>query len=247
MNRPGAVLVLGASRGLGRAIALALAAAAFPVGVGCRRADDAGRVAGEIEAAGGAALPLQADVTSWSEVDEAVSLLAGHFGGIGGVVNNAGTIQPIGRIEDTDPAAWAKLVEVNVTGAYHGVRAVLPHLSDGGVVLNVSSGAAVRPMEGWSAYCASKAALAMLTQSVHHEHGGRGVRAYGFRPGVVDTGMQEEIRASGLNPVSRIPRRELAQPEVPAAAIAWLFSHRPADLSGQEIDIRDPEFLKRLS
>ena len=244
---PGAVLVLGASRGLGRAIALALAAAAFPVGVGCRRRQDADDVAADIASAGGSALALEVDVTSWSAVQAAVALLAGRFGRIGGVVNNAGVIEPIGRIEDTDAAAWGRLIEVNVTGAYYGVRAVLPHLAGGGVVLNVSSGAAVRPMEGWSAYCASKAALAMLTRSIHHEHGAHGVRAYGFRPGVVDTGMQAQIRGSGLNPVSRIPRQELAQPEVPAAAVAWLFCHRPADLSGEEIDIRDPEFRKRLS
>ena len=242
-----AVLVLGASRGLGRAIALALATAGFPVGAACRSLDDAEDVVAAIGRAGGRALPLVADVTAWSEVDAAVSRLRDEFGGLCGLVNNAGVIEPIARLGETDPAAWSKLIAVNVTGAYHGVRAVLPHLSAGGVVVNISSGAAGRPMEGWSAYCASKATLAMLTRSLHHEYAESGILAYGFRPGVVDTGMQVEIRASGMNPVSRIPRQDLLDPAIPAAAVAWLMSNRPADLSGEEVDIRDPEFQKRMS
>src|SRR5690606_21246900 len=153
-----------------------------------------------------------------------------------GTVNNAGVIEPIGRIADTDAATWARLITVNLVGAFNGVHAVLPRLAPGGAIVNISSGAASNPMEGWSAYCASKAGLAMLTRSIHDEYGDR-VRAYGFRPGVVDTAMQAEIRASKLNPVSQIPQSNLLKPEIPAAAVAWLLRHRPADLSGQELDI----------
>jgi NAD(P)-dependent dehydrogenase (short-subunit alcohol dehydrogenase family) len=243
----GAVLVLGASRGLGRAIAMVLAAAAYPVGLGCRRLEDAQSVSKEIKGAGGQALPLSVDVTSWREVEAAASNLAGHFGQIAGLVNNAGVIDPIGHLIDTDPAGWGKLIEINVTGSYYGVRAILPYLGGGGVVVNVSSGAAGRPIEGWSAYCASKAALAMLTRSIHYEYADRGVRAYGFRPGDIDTDMQARIRASGINPESRVPRQDLVKPEIPASAVTWLFRQQPVDLSGQEVDIRDPEFRKRLS
>jgi NAD(P)-dependent dehydrogenase (short-subunit alcohol dehydrogenase family) len=241
----GAVLVLGASRGLGRAIALALGHAGFAVGVGCRNQGDAETVASEVEAAGGNAVPLVVDVADYASVEAAARATASH-GGLAGVVNNAGIIDPIGRIGETDPAAWARLIHVNVTGSYHGVRAVLPLLGNGGVIVNISSGAASSPMEGWSAYCASKAALAMLTRAVAHEYGAAGILAYGFRPGVVDTNMQAEIRASGLNPVSQIPRENLLKPEVPAAGVAWLFSARPADLSGTEIDIRDEAFQQRM-
>ncbi len=242
----GAVIVLGASRGLGRSIALALAAAGFPVGAACRRQHDADAVGADIEAVGGRAMPLVVDVADFASVEAAMDALGGWAGGLAGVVNNAGTIDPIGRIADTDPAAWARLIAVNVAGAYHGVRAALPLLGEGGVVVNVSSGAASSPMEGWSAYCASKAALAMLTRSIAHEYAAAGILAYGFRPGVVDTGMQAEIRASGLNPVSRIPRENLLRPEVPAQGVAWLFEARPADLSGTEIDIRDEAFQERM-
>ncbi len=247
IENEGAVMVLGASRGLGQAIALVLSQAGFPVGAACRRMSDAREVSETIAARGGRALPLQVEVTSFESVGRAVAELSDWAGGISGLVNNAGVIEPIAHVGDTDPAAWRRLIEVNIVGAYHGMRAVLPYLDAGGVVVNISSGAASRFMEGWSAYCASKAALAMLTQSVHHEYGGRGIVSYGFRPGVVDTGMQGKIRESGINPVSQIPRETLLKPEVPAKGVLWLLRNRPADLSGAEIDIRDGGFLERMA
>jgi NAD(P)-dependent dehydrogenase (short-subunit alcohol dehydrogenase family) len=116
----------------------------------------------------------------------------------------------------------------------------------GGAVVNISSGAASHPMEGWSAYCASKAAVAMLTRSVAHEYGSQGVLSFGYRPGVVDTDMQGRIRASGLNPISQLPREKLTRPDAAARGVVWLFEAMPADLSGMELDIRDEAFLQRI-
>jgi NAD(P)-dependent dehydrogenase (short-subunit alcohol dehydrogenase family) len=101
-------------------------------------------------------------------------------------------------------------------------------------------------MEGWSAYCAGKAGLAMVTQSVALEYGARGIRAFGFAPSVVDTDMQGEIRASGINPVSKLPRENLAGAGDPARAIAYLGTAAADDLSGREIDIRDANFRVRV-
>ncbi|MCR6670745.1 SDR family oxidoreductase [Devosia ginsengisoli] len=245
-NAKGAVLILGASRGLGEAIAFAVGQAGFAVGVGCRKSEDAEAVSARLQQAGAAALPLMVDVTDAAGVTRAVEAMAGWHGKVAGLVNNAGIIDPIARLSDTDAKAWGRLIEINVIGAYHGVRAVLPYLSAGGVVVNVSSGAASHAMEGWSAYCTSKAALAMLTQSIHHEYGAQNILAFGFRPGVVDTGMQSKIRDSGLNPVSQLPRETLLKPEVPAKAVAWLFDSAPADLAGQELDVRDAALKLRM-
>ncbi|MCR8726184.1 SDR family oxidoreductase [Frigidibacter sp. ROC022] len=244
-SRP--ILILGASRGIGLAAAEALAARGFPVALGCRKPADAQAAAARLAETGAQALPLTVDVTDFAAVEAAVAATCDWKGALGGLVNNAGIIEPIGRLAETDPAAWAHLIQVNLTGAYHGLRAALPRLARGGAVVNISSGAASAPMEGWSAYCASKAGMAMLTRSVHHEYGAEGVRCYGFRPGVVDTGMQVSIRASGINPVSQLPRESLAPPEVPAAGIAWLIAEAPEDLSGQEVDIRDETFLARMN
>ena len=240
------ILILGASRGIGQACALALARAGFSVGVACRRANDAKAVALEIEAIGGKALPITADVCVASDVQGAVAALVNAFGSLAGVVNNAGIVEPIGHLADTDPAAWGRLVQINIVGAYHGMRYALEAMPKGGVIVNLSSGAAASAMEGWSAYCASKAALAMMTRVAQLEYGQRGALIYGFRPGVVDTGMQVSIRASGINPVSQIKREALAPADQPAAGIAWLFTAKPADLAGLELDIRDAALRARM-
>lgn len=241
-----AVMVFGASRGLGRAIAHALADAGFLVGAACRSTTDADAVAGAIAAGGGRAVALTADVTDPAATAAAVARLS-EVGEVAGVVNNAGAIDPIGRIADTDPQAWARTVGINLTGAYHGARAALAAFAKGGVVINISSGAAATPMEGWSAYCASKAGLAMLTRVIAHEYGADGVVAYGVRPGLVDTDMQAAIRSSGVNPISQVPREQLFPPEVPARLVAWLMTTRPADLSGQELDVRDAALMARVT
>jgi 3-oxoacyl-[acyl-carrier protein] reductase len=138
-------------------------------------------------------------------------------------------------------------VTVNLVGAMHGCRAALPGMlaAGGGTIVNISSGAAERPLEGWSAYCAAKAGLAMLTRSLGLECGGRGVNAYGLRPGVVDTAMQVTIRASGVNEVSRIPRESLGGTGDPARAVAYLCTPAAADLAGGEVDIYDAAFRAR--
>lgn len=239
------VIVFGASRGLGAAIALKLAASGLAVGVVCRKKGDAETIAARIGSAGGQALALTADVTNFGDITDVVHKAAEWRGGLVGIVNNAGRIQPISPLTDTDPTQWAQLVSVNLVGVYHCVRASLAHLDAGGVVVNISSGAASHAMEGWSAYCASKAGLAMLTQSIAHEH--PNLRAFGFRPGVVDTEMQGEIRASGINRVSKLRRDELLDPSIPAAGVTWLVRHAPPDLSGQEVDIRDESFKARMT
>jgi NAD(P)-dependent dehydrogenase (short-subunit alcohol dehydrogenase family) len=85
----------------------------------------------------------------------------------------------------------------------------------------------------------------MLTRSLALEAGERGVRTYGLRPGVVDTGMQAKIRASGVNAISRLRREDLADPQLPARAIAWLCTDAAADLAGQEVDVRDEAIRRR--
>lgn len=162
------------------------------------------------------------------------------------LINNAGLIGPIARIADVDPAAWADNHRTNVLSAFNAIRLALPGLIDRkGTVVNLSSGAATHAMEGWSAYCAGKAALAMITACVHLEYGGLGVRAFGFLPGLVDTGMQASIRDSGINSISRLRRENLRPAVEPGLAIAWLCTPDANDLIGHEIDIRDDEIRRR--
>jgi len=233
-------LVTGASGGIGEASARELASCGVAVMLAARRREACTRIADSIRASGGKAAAAACDVARYGEVEAAVARTVEDFGRLDILINNAGTIEPIARLAESDPEAWAN-------SACHAVRAALPHLvaSGDGVIVDISSGAAHRPLEGWSAYCVAKAGLAMLTQAIAHEEGERGVRVYGFAPGVVDTDMQVRIRASGVNPVSRLARSDLAPPEQPARVIAWLCTPAAADLAGQEFDIRTPEIRRR--
>ncbi len=191
---------------------------------------------------------MPCDVADFATVERLVQETRRRFGPVDVLVNNAGVIEPIARAEEVDPAAWARAIRINLIGAFHVVRAVLPGMlaAGGGRVINVSSGAAHHPLDGWSAYCAGKAGLAMLTQSLKLECGPRGIRAFGFQPGTTDTDMQVAIRASELNPISQIPREQLTPVEHPARAIVYLSTKDADDLAGREFSLRDPEFRRRI-
>jgi NAD(P)-dependent dehydrogenase (short-subunit alcohol dehydrogenase family) len=165
------------------------------------------------------------------------------------LVNNAGVIEPIASVAESDPAAWARNIDINLTGAYYAIRAVLPGMiaAGGGTIVNVSSGAAIRPLEGWSAYCTGKAGLHMLTRAIALENPSNGIRIFGFQPGTTDTDMQVIIRASGVNPVSKIPRENLTPVAHPAAAIVYLCTPAADELNGQELNLRDDAFRARLN
>ena len=239
-------LVTGASRGIGVAIAQALAGAGASVGLAARSLEPCEALAGMIEGAGGNALVMACDVSKNDDVESAVEEVIQHWGGLDILINNAGVIDPIGPFADSDPADWARSLEINLIGAAQVARAAIPHLrKGGGVIVNISSGAAETALEGWSAYCAGKAGLAMLTQALHLEEAPHGLRVYGFKPGTVDTQMQAKVRASGLNPVSQMRPRDHLPAEVPARVIAWLCSEAAADLAGRELSIRDAELCRR--
>ncbi|WP_448192290.1 SDR family NAD(P)-dependent oxidoreductase [Azospirillum sp. sgz301742] len=240
-------LVTGASRGIGLSAAVALAEAGATIIGLARSTPVSDALAERLTVLGRPHLLHACDVSDWSAVEGIVRTAVERFGGIDIVVNNAGVVDPIGRLGDTDPALWHRNLAINLGGAYNVVRAALPSLlKRGGTVVNISSGAAHRPVEGWSAYCSGKAGLAMLTGMLALEYGAEGLRVFGLQPGVVDTGMQATIRASGINEVSRLKRSDLAQPEAPARAIVYLCTADADDLAGQELTIRDPELRRRV-
>ena len=238
-------LITGASRGIGKAIAEALAAAGGKVALTARSADALNTVAASIQENGGTALALEADAGDADAMAGVLSKTVSEFGGLDGLINNAGMIDPIARMEAADAADWAHIFNINLVSPVVLTRMALPHLrASKGALVNISSGAAHRPLEGWSAYCATKAALWMATQALHLEEG-EVIDAYAASPGTVDTEMQVQIRASGVNPISEIPRENLAPPSLPAAGVVWLLAARPEDLRGQDVNVRDEAFLQR--
>ena len=238
-------LVTGASRGLGEGAARALAKEGAAVMLLARDSERVQTVAREI---GGGAAALACDVSDYAAVERAVSATRKRFGGLDILVNNAGVIEPIADIASSDPAQWARNIQINLIGAYNVLRVVLDGMvkTGGGTLINVSSGAAYRPLEGWSAYCAAKAGLAMLTRAIKLETGGRGIRIFGFSPGTIDTDMQVKIRASGMNVISQIPRANLSPVEHAVRGLLYLCDSASDDLIGEDASMRDEAFRKRI-
>jgi len=232
------VLITGASRGIGAEAARVFAAAGANVALAARSAGAVGALAEEI---GEAALPLACDVADYAEVEAAVAATVSAFGGLDVLIGNAGILEPISELAESDPAEWDLAIDINLKGIYHGARAALPVMlaAGGGTIVNISSGAAHKPLASWSHYCASKAGAAMITRSIHEEYGARGIRAMGLSPGTVATDMQRKIKASGVGPVAKLDWSEHIPPDWPARACLWMCGAEADGWLGQEISLRD--------
>ncbi len=236
----------GAARGIGAATAVALARR----GISCVlavREPQAARETAEIIVALGVACRVEiCDVANYESVRNCVGRTIEAWGRLDIVVNNAGQIEPQGLVASTDPATWAQAISVNLVGSFNVIHAALPELlRRQGTILNVSTGAAHTPRDGWSAYCSSKAGLLMLSRAVANEYSKQGLSVYSLQPGLVDTGMQERIRSVGVNEISRIQREKLAPPELSAGVIAWLVATAPPDLMGEDLSVNDSSLLER--
>ncbi len=239
-------IVTGASKGIGEATARSLASFGAKVVLAARNLESCEAIAQEINAAGGQACAIACDVSDYAAVTAVVERTSETFGPPSILINNAGVIEPIGGLLDSTPEDWAANININLLGVYHCTRAALRDLiHHDGVIINISSGAAHHALEGWSAYCSGKAAVAMFTQATALEYAGHGLRVFGFAPGTVDTDMQVRIKASGINDVSKMERSDHAAPSVPAQVIAYLCTSAAADLAGQELTIRDTLLRER--
>jgi NAD(P)-dependent dehydrogenase (short-subunit alcohol dehydrogenase family) len=237
-------IVTGAARGLGAEIARALAGAGAAVAVTARREKAARVVADEIAAAGGKAIGIACDVADRASVERAVAEVRERLGPATILINNAGVIEPLGTLHETELEAFSANIAVNLVGAAATAQAVLPGMlaAGHGTIVNISSGAARSAFAGWGAYCVAKAGLAMLGKVLAAEYGDKGIRVFGFAPGIVDTDMQTTIRAAGIGPTASLPRERLAHPRVPAAAVVFLCSGASDRFAGKEVDIRSPNF-----
>lgn len=187
-------LVTGASRGIGRAIAVGLAAAGLDVALLARDAGRLADVADEIAALGdgsGRAVVVTADVTDARAVEAAVSDAQEALGGVDLLVNGAGRVDAEVPLWEADPDEWWAIVETNVRGPFLLARAVIPGMlaRGGGRVVDLNSGAGSHDMDGASAYNASKTALLRLGANLHVSGSARGLRTFEVAPGVVRTDM----------------------------------------------------------
>jgi NADP-dependent 3-hydroxy acid dehydrogenase YdfG len=241
-------VLTGASRGIGEAAAHELAAAGVNLVLVARSADAINSLADKINAGGGKAVAVTADVSNYEDINNAVKRCESEYGSIDILINNAGVIEPIGRLADTDPAQWSDAVDVNFKGVYYGARAALPPMlgKGGGIIVNVSSGAAVSAIEGWSQYCSSKAGALSLTRMIHKEYADQGIHVVGLSPGTVATEMQALVRDSGINPVSQLKWEEHIPAQWAGQAIVWLCTKEAVDLAGDDFSIKTDEGRRRV-
>ncbi|WP_187431945.1 putative oxidoreductase [Roseobacter fucihabitans] len=239
------VLITGASRGIGAEAARVFARAGANVALVARGQGDIADLAGEI---GDKALAIPCNVANAREVAAAVDATVETFGALDVLINNAGVIEPIAHLSEADMDAWGDVIDINLKGVFYGMRAVVPVMKaqGGGSVLTISSGAAHGPVEAWSHYCASKAAVNMLTRCLDKEEAAHGIRAIGLSPGTVATQMQREIKTSGINPVSQLDWDVHIPADWPARALLWMCSPAANPWCGQEISLRDEDVRAKV-
>lgn len=246
-------IVTGGASGIGEGIARRLSAEGANVVIADRNEAGAQAVAGALE---GPAVAVALDVTDEEAMDAAVARAVDDFGGLDIMVNNAGVID-IAPVVETDYADWKRLMDINVDGVFLGARAAARQMiaqDRGGVIVNASSGAGRRGVPNISGYCASKAAIIMLTQSLAVELAPRGIRVNCYTPGHIQTPFWSGI-AEGFSKVmdkspdeviemfrQSVPMGRFGTPEDVAATVSWLATEDAGYVSGQAIAMNGAEF-----
>ncbi|MCC5857473.1 MAG: SDR family oxidoreductase [Ectothiorhodospiraceae bacterium] len=236
----GAALVTGASRNIGRGIALALARDGYPVACFGRDRSALTETADLIGEAGGTASVHVGDASSDTDLEVFARDAAERHGGIAAVVNNAGVMREA-RVGDTTPDAFREVINVNLVAAFVLARAAYPHLRErGGVVINIGSMFASLGVPAAASYCASKAGIEGLTRSLAAEWGRDGIRVVNVAPGYV----RSDISAAALDDpalakriLSRIPLKRVSEPEEIGDLVAFLASPRAGFMTGETVMI----------
>jgi NAD(P)-dependent dehydrogenase (short-subunit alcohol dehydrogenase family) len=232
MLRGKVVVITGASRGLGRALVLACAKEGANLVVNSRNEDSLRPVAEEAEEAGAEVLAIPADVSVGTDVENLADGTIQRFGRVDVLVNNAGLLGPRVPIEEYPEDEWRRVLDANLTAPFLLSRALIPHMSEGGSIINVTSGVSIEGRAEWGAYSVSKFGVEGLTQILAAELEDRGIRVNSVDPG----GMRTEMRAAAYpdeDPATRIT------PEENTGVFLYLASDESRDVTRERFKAQE--------
>jgi len=236
-------LVIGATEGIGRATALAFAAAGanvFAAGLGAARGrslEEEIRSAGRVQA-----VFLEADVTREAQVQAVVEQAARRFGRIHAAVNNAGTEGRFGPVHEATAEDFDRLINVNLRGVWHGLKHQIPHMlaHGGGAIVNTASSAGIQPIANIALYSASKHAVVGLTKAAALELARANIRVNCVAPGPVNTGLLQRMVAGNVEIsaiAESVPMGRISEPDEIARAIVWLCSDAASYVTGHTLAV----------
>jgi benzil reductase ((S)-benzoin forming) len=245
---PQTYVVTGASKGLGRALALALAGHGYPVLALARPSTELDEIGGLLASVAPGSRSIECDLSNPTSIANAASLISQQTTFIAGLVHNAGAIAPVKPLDKVDASDWAHSIQVNLVGVQDLTQRIYPLL--GGEhqsrITVISSGASLRPIGSWSAYCVSKAGLDMWSRCVAEEGRESNISSVSVAPGIVDTGMQTEIRSTPAEDFPSLQsfidlhaNGDLARSEDVAAQLMPLVTTHSMEQSGQRFDVRE--------
>jgi len=240
-NTSKVAIVTGASRGIGRAIALRLAQDNIAVVVNyAHRASDADDVVQAIEASGGRAIALQGDVANAIDCARLFDATEAEYGGVDIVINNAGVIQPgTTMLADTDDALYERIFAINTRGTFNMLRLAATRMRSNGRIVNFSSSVIGLALPGYAIYAGSKAAVETFTNIFAKELRGKGISVTAVAPGPTATDLFMEGKTPEL--VERLgkmaPLERLGTPEDIADTVAFLVSPQGAWVNGQTLRV----------
>ena len=244
--KPAALVVTGGGRGVGAQVALGAARNGMPVALLYRsRPDNAAQVVSEIEAAGGQAVAIRADVGSEADVERAFAAAESALGPIGGLVNNAAWPGPPRTLAELPAGELEAVFRTNVFGAFFCSREAARRLSEqngggGGSIVTMSSAQAVNTGApgNWVHYAASKASLETMSRGLAKELAGQGIRVNVVRPGVIATESRLGQPAEHLDRTLRqVPLARMGTADEVAAAVLWLLSEDASYVTGAMLDV----------
>ena len=240
------LIITGASQGIGEATARLFAKLGANVALIARSKEKIEKISTDINSNGGKSIAIKCDVSKPDEVENAIKVTLKSYSSINILIGNAGVIDPIQNISDMDVSDFDKVIDVNIKGVWYGIKAVLPHMKNGGTIITIGSGAASNALEGWSHYCTSKAAVHHLNSCLDLEMRKDLIRALVLSPGTVATEMQKIIKKSGVNPVSEMNWSDHISPDWVAKCLLWMCSNQADDYLGKVVSLREEKIRQKI-